>query len=168
MTTLVDCPQSDRGQWSFRLFGTPVRVKFWFWITLLIIVVVMGVIQGACAYLVLLERKIAADSRDYRYVSVAFDRERRIATIVLRGPDRPPPPSVDEMMRQGAAFWPLQLARELDDAILDIRFNEFDVAAIVFKSEGDIYSVLDYDAFLDTHVQHWLAHAVRLKYFEAT
>ena len=41
------------------------------------------------------------------------------------------------MAALGAAFWPLQLARELDDAILHIRLNELDVAAIVFKSSGD-------------------------------
>jgi benzoyl-CoA-dihydrodiol lyase len=53
------------------------------------------------------------------------------------------------MAGQGAAFWPLQLARELDDAILDIRLNELEVATIVFKSDGDAQRVLAYDAFLD-------------------
>ncbi len=110
-----------------------------------------------------LERDITSDRRDYKYVSVVFDRAARLATITLRGPDRPPG-SVDEMMRQGASFWPLRLARELDDAILDIRFNELDVAAIVFKSEGDIQAVLDYDTFLDTKLLHWLTHEIRFKW----
>ena len=73
----------------------------------------------------------------------------RIATIVLRGPAAMPPASADEMVVLGAAFWPLQLARELDDAILDIRLNEFDVAAIVFKSFGDPGRVMAYEQFLD-------------------
>jgi benzoyl-CoA-dihydrodiol lyase len=102
--------------------------------------------------------------RDYRYVAVAFDRDSRLATIVLRGPADPPPASTDEMIAQGAAFWPLQLARELDDAILDIRLNELDVAAIVVKSEGDARAVLDHDAFLDAHAGHWLAREIRLKW----
>jgi benzoyl-CoA-dihydrodiol lyase len=102
--------------------------------------------------------------RDYRYVAVAFDRDARLATIVLRGPPDPPPASTDEMIALGAAFWPLQLARELDDAILDIRLNELDVAAIVFKSEGDARAVLDHDAFLDVHAAHWLAREIRLKW----
>jgi benzoyl-CoA-dihydrodiol lyase len=68
------------------------------------------------------------------------------------------------MVAQGAAFWPLDLARELDDAILDLRFNELDVAAIIFKSEGDNAAVLAYDAFLDTHKDHWLAREIRLKW----
>ena len=53
-----------------------------------------------------------------------------------------------------------QLARELDDAILDIRANEFDVAAIVFKSSGDPAQVLAYDAFLDANKDHWLAREI--------
>jgi len=111
-----------------------------------------------------LARSVTDDRRDYRYVAAAFDREARLATIVLRGPSNPPPASTDEMVAQGAAFWPLQLARELDDVILDIRLNELDVAAIVFKSEGDARAVLDHDAFLDAHAGHWLAREIRLKW----
>jgi len=111
-----------------------------------------------------LARSLGDDRRDYRYVAAAFDRDARLATIVLRGPADPPPASTEEMVAQGAAFWPLQLARELDDAILDIRLNELDVAAIVFKSEGDARAVLDHDAFLDAHGAHWLAREIRLKW----
>ena len=68
------------------------------------------------------------------------------------------------MVAQGAEFWPLALARELDDAILDIRNNEFDVAAIVFKSEGDPRAVLDYDTLLDREAKQWFAREVRLKW----
>ena len=66
------------------------------------------------------------------------------------------------MTALGAAFWPLQLARELDDAILHIRLNELDVAAIVFKSSGDPEQVLAYDRFLDANPSHWLAREIRL------
>ena len=111
-----------------------------------------------------LERNVSVDRRDYKYVSVAFDRTARLATIMLRGPDRGPPAAAEGMVAQGAAFWPLRLARELDDAILDIRLNEVDLAAIVFKSEGDPCTVLDYDSFLDLHGPHWLAREIRLKW----
>ena len=107
---------------------------------------------------------VSDSRRDYRYVAVVFDRDARLATIVLRGPADPPPASTDEMVARGASFWPLQLARELDDAILDIRFNELDVAAIVFKLEGDARAVFDHDAFLDAHAAHWLAREIRLKW----
>jgi benzoyl-CoA-dihydrodiol lyase len=66
------------------------------------------------------------------------------------------------MTRLGADFWPLQLARELDDAILDLRSNEGDIAVIVFKSEGDPAQVLAYDAFLDANKSNWLAREIRL------
>ena len=76
--------------------------------------------------------------------------------------DAAPPATIDEMIARGAGFWPLQLARELDDAILDIRNNEFDVAVILFKSSGATENVLAYDAFLDRHREHWLAREIRL------
>ena len=110
------------------------------------------------------ERKRSADSNEYTYLSVEFARENRLATITLRGPEDAPPASADAMVNQGAAFWPLQIARELDDAILDIRLNELEVATIVFKSLGDPQRVLDYDMFLDQNMKHWLAHEIRLKW----
>src|ERR1700722_4739606 len=109
-----------------------------------------------------LQRKFAADSAEYGFVSVEFQRADRIATITLRGPSVPPPGSVDETVALGAKFWPLQLARELDDAILNIRINELEVAAIVFKSSGDPAAVLGYDKFLDSNKDHWLAREIRL------
>jgi benzoyl-CoA-dihydrodiol lyase len=111
-----------------------------------------------------LERRIAPDSRDYTHLSVAFRRGERLAALWLRGPDAPPPATVAEMTAQGAAFWPLALARELDDAILDIRLNEFDLAALVFKSDGDGEAVLAYDRFLELNRDHWLAREIRLKW----
>ena len=108
-----------------------------------------------------LERERSADGVEYGAVSVEFQRGARLATITLRGPDAPPPASADAMVEQGAAFWPLRLARELDDAILDIRANEFDVAAILFKSSGDPAQVLAYDRFLDANKEHWLAREIR-------
>jgi benzoyl-CoA-dihydrodiol lyase len=65
---------------------------------------------------------------------VEFERDNRLATITLRGPDSPAPADASELTRQGAASWLLQIARELDDAILDIRLNALEVATIVFKS----------------------------------
>jgi benzoyl-CoA-dihydrodiol lyase len=111
-----------------------------------------------------LERTVAADRRDYRHVSVVFDRAARLATITLRGPETPPPGDADAMVAQGAAFWPLRLARELDDAVLDIRLNEYDIAALVFRSEGDLAAVHAHDAFLDRNAGHWLAREIRLKW----
>ncbi len=108
-----------------------------------------------------LKRTRSDNAVEYETVSVEFARSERLATITLRGPEMPPPASADAMVAQGAQFWPLKLARELDDAILDIRANEFDTAAIVFKSSGDPAQVLAYDAFLDANKEHWLAREIR-------
>src|SRR5438034_4584958 len=104
-------------------------------------------------------RERSADGVEYGIVSVEL--RARLATITLRGPQAAPPASAEAMVEQGAEFWPLKLARELDDAILDIRANEFDVAAIVFKSSGDPAQVLAYDQFLDANKEHWLAREIR-------
>ncbi|MBV1697730.1 MAG: benzoyl-CoA-dihydrodiol lyase [Hyphomicrobiales bacterium] len=108
-----------------------------------------------------LVRTFSANGIDYSSVTVEFDRAARIATITLRGPTAPPPDSADAMAALGAEFWPLRLARELDDAILNIRLNEFDVAAIVFKSSGDPAEVIAYERFLDANRDHWLTREIR-------
>src|SRR5690242_7398840 len=109
-----------------------------------------------------LTRQFGNDSIEYATLTVEFQRAERIATITLRGPTAPPPGSADAMVQQGSAFWPLQLARELDDAVLHIRLNELEVAALVFKSSGDPEQVLAYDRFLETNKEHWLAREIRL------
>jgi benzoyl-CoA-dihydrodiol lyase len=108
-----------------------------------------------------LSRTFAADGIEYGTLTVDFARAERIATIVVRGPNGPLPESSETMVALGPNFWPLQLARELDDAILHIRLNELDIAALVFKSSGDIEQVLAYDRFLDANKDHWLAREIR-------
>ena len=108
-----------------------------------------------------LQRKVTGDRIDYETLSVDIDRAGRVATVTLRGPQTPPPADVDAMTKQGAAFWPLKLARELDDALLDLRSNELEIAAIVFKSSGEPEQVLAYDGFLHEHRHHWLAREIR-------
>jgi benzoyl-CoA-dihydrodiol lyase len=108
-----------------------------------------------------LTRTFTADAVEYGSLGVEFDRAARLATVTLRGPASPPPASADAMMALGSEFWPLKVARELDDAILNIRLNELEVAAIVFKSSGDPAQVLTYDKFLDANKDHWLAREIR-------
>jgi benzoyl-CoA-dihydrodiol lyase len=108
-----------------------------------------------------LERGFEADAVRYRHVTVEIARDERTATLTLMGPATPPPADAAAMVKEGAAFWPLALARELDDAILHLRFNEPDIAAIILKSQGDGRRVLDYETFLDAQAGHWLAHEIR-------
>jgi benzoyl-CoA-dihydrodiol lyase len=109
-----------------------------------------------------LDRQVSPTGTDYWLVSVALSEAQRLATVTLHGPETPPPATVDAMMAEGSDFWPLRLARELDDAILDLRFNALDIAAIVFKSIGDPEAALAYDAFLDANADHWLVREIRL------
>jgi benzoyl-CoA-dihydrodiol lyase len=106
-----------------------------------------------------LTRTRTASGADYSTLSVAL--ADRMATVTVRGPDAPPPASADAMVAQGAQFWPLRLARELDNAILDLRLNELDTAAIIFKSTGGPEQVVAYDRFLDANEVHWLAREIR-------
>jgi benzoyl-CoA-dihydrodiol lyase len=108
-----------------------------------------------------LKRSIDEIGVRYRYVSVDIDRAAHIATISLLAPDAAPPSDIDGMMALGAAFWPLHVARELDDAILHLRINELETALLVFKSHGDPAQVLAYDAFLDANKAHWLVNEIR-------
>jgi benzoyl-CoA-dihydrodiol lyase len=107
-----------------------------------------------------IERKIEADAVTYSSVRVDIDRATRRATIALQGPNSAPPANADEMHKQGAAFWPLRLARELDDAILHLRLNEADIGVWIFKTQGEPAHVLAYDAFLDANKSHWLAREI--------
>ena len=108
-----------------------------------------------------LRRERSENAVEYSTLTVEFQRSQRLANINLRGPNAATPVGAEAMVELGSEFWPLRLARELDDAILDIRANELDIAAVVFTSSGDPAQVLAYDRFLDAHAQHWLAREVR-------
>ncbi len=108
-----------------------------------------------------LNRTIDGNGIRYGFVSVDIDRAARTATISITAPDKAAPADVPGMVAQGTAFWPLQAARELDDAILHLRINELEIAMLVFKSHGDSANVLSHDAFLDANKTHWLTNEIR-------
>src|ERR1700686_4490233 len=85
----------------------------------------------------------------------------RIAPIWIKAPEAPPSADIDGMIGQGAAFWPLRVARELDDAILHLRINELETAMLVFKSHGERANVVACDAFLEANKAHWLVNEIR-------
>jgi benzoyl-CoA-dihydrodiol lyase len=116
---------------------------------------------GAGIRLTPLKKARRPDAIDYEFVGVEIDRAHRTATFMLKTSDKEPPASLDTLATGGAAFWPLQIARELDDAILDLRNNEFEIGTFIFKSSGDSARVLACDAFLDAHKDHWLVNEIR-------
>jgi benzoyl-CoA-dihydrodiol lyase len=97
----------------------------------------------------------------YGFVRVDINRAERIATISIQAPEAAPPADIHGMIAQGAAFWPLQVARELDDAILHLRINELEIAMLVFKSHGERANVLACDALLEANKAHWLINEIR-------
>ncbi len=108
-----------------------------------------------------LDRKISGDAVTYPHVSVEVKREEGIAYVTVRGPHRAAPPTVEAAHALGPAFWPLALARELDDAILHLRTNEAAIGIIAFRAEGDADAVLSHDAFLMANQNDWLMREVR-------
>ena len=109
-----------------------------------------------------LERTFGEDGVVYPHVRVAFDRAARRATITVLGPDASQPRDAAGIHAAGAAFWPLALARELDDAILHLRLNEPALGLLVLRSEGDPAAVLAADELLEAHKDDWLVREIRL------
>jgi benzoyl-CoA-dihydrodiol lyase len=107
-----------------------------------------------------LGRKIAGDAVTYSSVKVEIDRQGRRATLTIQGPATPPPADAAAIHAQGADFYPLRVARELDDAILHLRLNELEMGTLVFKTQGDPAQVLAYDAVLDANKSDWLVREI--------
>jgi len=100
------------------------------------------------------------DSVEYSAVSLRIDRTKRVAALVVRGPDAAQPDTPDDIVATGDRFWPLRAFRELDDALLRLRLDESLIGTVVVKTEGDPAAVLAVDATLLAHQQHWLVREV--------
>jgi benzoyl-CoA-dihydrodiol lyase len=99
---------------------------------------------------------IDADALGYAHVTVEIDRARRVATWTVKAPTGAQPTDVAGIEAQGAAWYPLAMARELEDAILNMRTNELDIGTWLIKTTGDAAAVLAMDATLLAHQNHWL------------
>jgi benzoyl-CoA-dihydrodiol lyase len=102
-----------------------------------------------------IERTDRADGLTYQTLDVTIDRAKRIATFTAKAPHAEPPTQIDAIVAAGVNWWPLQFARELDDAILSMRTNELEIGTWVFKTEGDARKLLAADATLLQHKDHW-------------
>ncbi len=106
--------------------------------------------------------KRAADGAGLHYdcVDVLFDRSARTATLLIRAPEAASALSIEEAHAAGANWWPLQMARELDDAILSLRTNELDLGLWLIKTSGNSEAVLAFDDFLLAHQEDWFLREV--------
>ena len=97
-----------------------------------------------------------ADAIRYQHVSVEIDRAKRTAVFTVKSPTGTQPGDVAGIEAAGAAWYPLQMGRELEDAILQMRTNELDIGTWLIKTQGDAAAVLASDATLLAHQNHWL------------
>ena len=105
---------------------------------------------------------VKQEEKCYQYSSVSVDlnHDLGIAEIKILGPTDGVPNDVNQLLLEGDQFWPLRVARELDDAILQLRFNELQIGVIVFKSIGSSQEVSRYCNFLQANTHHWFVREV--------
>ena len=96
----------------------------------------------------------------YEYVDVQVDRQARTATFLVRAPESIEPQNIDAAVGAGARWWPLQMARELDDAILSLRTNELELGLWIMKTAGNPDAVLAFDDFILSQRNHWFVREV--------
>jgi benzoyl-CoA-dihydrodiol lyase len=109
-----------------------------------------------------IERRSEADRLDYDHVRVRLDRRLGVAEITILGPRSEPPQELEDIQSAGASFWPLALARQLDDAILHLRTNEPDLGTWVLRSTGDMDLAAAADETLLRHRNDWLVREITL------
>jgi len=103
-----------------------------------------------------LQRTIEADRLVYPHVTVDIDRAKRVATFTVKAPTGAQPTDIAGIEAAGVNWYPLAMARDLEDAILSMRTNELDIGTWLIKTSGDADAVLAMDATLAAHQQHWL------------
>jgi benzoyl-CoA-dihydrodiol lyase len=105
-------------------------------------------------------RRDTPERIDYEHVAIAIDRAGRTATFTVRAPAAVQPADLAGIEAAGARWWPLAMARELDDAILTMRTNELDIGTWILKTEGDAQAVLACDGALAKHAEHGFVREV--------
>jgi len=109
-----------------------------------------------------LEAKSTDDGREYKYVSLKLNREKRYADLTVRGPEANLPTTPDEIQKLGDGYWPLRAYRELDDMLLHLRVNEPEIGLICLRTEGAIDDVLAIDKTLAANRDYWLVREIVL------
>jgi benzoyl-CoA-dihydrodiol lyase len=115
--------------------------------------------EGSGIALTPVTRAVDGDMADYAHVGVRIDRDLAAAYITVRGPRAPLPRTVEEI---DATTWAVAAARQLDDAVLHLRFDEPEIGTFVLLTEGDAAAVMAADAFIAAHADQWLVREIRL------
>ncbi|HKS30118.1 MAG TPA: 2,3-epoxybenzoyl-CoA dihydrolase [Pyrinomonadaceae bacterium] len=109
-----------------------------------------------------LDVEVTPNGREYKYVSVRYNRDRRYADLTVRGPEGELPTTPEEIQKMGDAYWPLRAYRELDDALLNLRVNELEIGLVCLRTEGNIDKVLSVDRTILENRDHWLVREITL------
>src|SRR3989440_6400283 len=107
-----------------------------------------------------LQVEATANGREYKYVSLKLNREGRYADLTVRAPEADTPNTIEEIEKLGDTYWPLQVYRELDNALLHLRVNELETGLVCLRTVGDIAHVLAVDKFLVGNKDHWLVREI--------
>jgi len=107
-----------------------------------------------------LERTADDAGLHYKFVEVQYNREARTATITVHAPEAATENTLEKVLAAGANWWPLQMARELDDAILTLRASELNLGLWLFKTTGNPSAVLATDDLLLAHQDNWFVREV--------
>ncbi len=107
-------------------------------------------------------KEITEDRLVYASLGVELNRDSRSAEITILGPQEVTPGDAEAALAEGAAFWPLLITSELDDCLLELRFNEPEIGTLIFKSQGSLVSVQAYDRLMVQEPEHWFLREVRL------
>jgi benzoyl-CoA-dihydrodiol lyase len=109
-----------------------------------------------------LEAKHEADTVRWKHVTLSIERDKRVATLTVHGPEANLPGDAAGLRALGAAWWPLQAFRELDEALLTLRHNEEEIGLVLLRTAGDVDAVLALDRTLEANAGDWFVDEVRL------
>jgi len=104
--------------------------------------------------------EVEGDTWKYKYVTVECDSSKRVATLTLHAPSSPQPSTAQDYLEAGDSSWAMQCFRELDDALLHLRFEQEEVGLIVLHTRGDIDAILDVGKTLSANQEHWFVNEV--------
>ncbi|MEC9012647.1 MAG: 2,3-epoxybenzoyl-CoA dihydrolase [SAR324 cluster bacterium] len=109
-----------------------------------------------------LNRKIEEDRIIYDHLSIEFERQSGIVNLTVHAPEGDLPSTPESIQAAGANYWPLAMARELDDAIMHLSFNELELGTWVLRTKGDSDQLLKVDQTLIQHQENWLVREIIL------
>jgi benzoyl-CoA-dihydrodiol lyase len=118
--------------------------------------------QGPGIILDALSPEVTPDTVRYRHVELQLNREARTAELTIHGPQGPQPDTPDAIRAGGAGFWPLRAFREIDDALLRLRFQYDEIGLVLLKTRGDLNAVRQIDTTLYHLREDWLANEILL------